>query len=853
MNTMPLVSLAFRQFRSARQRLFLFLSAISLSIATLVAVQSFAANLHGNVRHQARAMLGADLELTSERPFDAPVQHTLAELAATGAEVAKLTSFVSMVRNPTNDSIRLVQVRAPQPGFPFYGAALTRPAGRWAALHDDRNAIVDPGLLSALGVSVGDVISLGETEFRITATIERMPGDIEITSSLAPRVFIPDAYVGETRLLGPGARADYTAFLRLPDPARAKSIEQHYRPTWRSARVNARSLDDQQEQLHAALGNLASYVGLLGVFALLLGGIGISSAMSAHMTREVDTIALLRCLGATSRQVIAIYLLQASAMGVVGAVLGILLGVGMQWTLPRLIADLLPVEVAVRIDGAAIAMGFLTGIWAAITFSLLPILQVRLVPPLAVLRRHVEAPPLFLRDTARWIAWALLLSSALAVILYQAPNVRVGMVIAASIAATLLVLAVCAHGYMRLLRRSPYARLSYIFRQGIASLFRPGNRTVTVVLSLGFGVFLLATLMITQASILQPLVVDAEGRANLMLLDVQPDQLTGIKENLDSHGIKLLQSDPLVPMRIAAIERLPTRRRAHGYTTAGGSNGDGADSDWSTHEYRSTYRDTLPSSDTLVAGAWWGAHAEQGSHETRGVSLVADIAAMLDVGVGDRIDWNVEGMTISTVVKSLRNVNLLQLEPHFFAIFEPGTLRDAPLTWLLLARAEDEAVRATFQRNTVARYPNVSIIDVTQVQGALDEIIGRVSFVVRFLASFSVATGFVVLLGAIATGQAQRVREVTLLKTIGATRRQIRAALFAEYALLGMLASDLGVALALAAAWALDRHVFRVPLTADVVSLTLISIAIPLLTALVGLSGSREVLQTAPLKALRDV
>ncbi len=852
MNTMPLAFIAFRQFRFSRQRLLLFLSAISLSIATLVAVQSFAANLQGNVRHEARAMLGADLELTSQGPLDARVRQTLAELATTGAAVAKLTSFLSMAHNPVNGAIRLVQVRAPQPGFPFYGEALTRPAGRWASLHDDRNAIVDPGLLTALGVTVGDSISLGETEFRITATIERMPGDIEITSSLAPRVFIPDAYVGETKLLGPGARAEYAAFLRLPDPTRAKSIEQHYRPTWHSAHVSVRSLEDQQEQLHAALGNLASYVGLLGVLALLLGGIGIASAVSAHMTREVDTIALLRCLGATSRQVIAIYLLQASAMGLAGALLGILLGVAMQWTLPRLIADLLPVEVAVRINGAAIAMGLLTGIWAAITFSLLPILQVRLVPPLAVLRRHVEAPPLLLRDTARWIAWALLLGSALAVILYQAPNVRVGMVIAATIAATLLVLAVSAHGYMQLLRRSPYARLSYTFRQGMASLFRPGNRTVTVVLSLGFGVFLLATLMITQASILQPLVVDADGRANLMLLDVQPGQLTGIEAALESHGIELLQSDPLVPMRIADIERLPTRRRERAYTGPGSRDGDGASEDWSTHDYRSTYRDTLPNSDTLVAGAWWGAHEEHSANATRGVSLVADIAGILDVGVGDRIDWNVAGMTISTVVRSLRNVNLLQLEPHFFAIFEPATLRDAPQTWLLLARAEDEAVRTGFQRDMVARYPNVSMIDVTQVRRALDEIIGRVSFVVRFLASFSVATGFVVLLGAVATGQAQRIREATLLKTIGATRRQIIAALFAEYALLGMLGADLGLALALAAAWALDRYVFRVPLTADVVSLTLITVAMPLLTALVGLSGSREVLQTAPLKALRD-
>jgi putative ABC transport system permease protein len=832
--------------------LFLFLSAISLSIATLVAVQSVASNLHGNARQQARAMLGADLELTSTRPFDTRIQQSLAKLAATGAEVARQTSFVSMARNPANDSVRLVQVRAPQPGFPFYGTAVTRPAGQWESLHDDRNAIVDPGLLAALGASVGDVITLGETKFRITGTIERMPGDIDITSTLAPRVFIPDAYVGETGLLAPGARADYMAFLRLPDPAQARSIEQQYRETWRSSRVTARSFDDQQEQLHAALGNLASYVGLLGVFALLLGGIGIASAMSAHMTREVDTVALLRCLGASSKQVITIYLLQAGVIGVVGATLGILLGVGLQWALPRLIEDLLPIDVAFGIDGGAIATGFLIGVWASMTFSLLPILRVRLVPPLAVLRRHVEAPPAILRDTARWIAWALLLSSALAVVLYQAPNVRVGFVIAVSIGATLSVLAVCAHGYMRLLRRSPYARLSYVFRQGVASLFRPGNRTVTVVISLGFGVFLLATLMITQASIVKPLLVDAEGQANLMLLDVQPDQLAGIRRSLDSRGIALLQSHPLVPMRIAAIERSPTRRESRNQATPDGANADSGGTDWSTHEYRSTYRETLPSSDTLAAGTWWGAQDEKDSQEARGVSLVADIAGMLDIGIGDRLDWNVQGTTIPTVVQSLRNVNLLRLEPHFFAIFEPGALRHASPTWLLLARAGDEAVRAAFQRDTVAHFPNVSIVDVTQMQGALNEIISRVSLVVRFLASFSIATGFVVLLGAIATGQAQRMREVTLLKTLGATRRQIRTALLAEYALLGMLSADLGLALAVAAAWALDTYVFRVPLAADVLSLASISIALPLLTALVGLSGSREVLQTAQLKALRD-
>lgn len=843
MNTLQLASLALRQNRLSRHRLFLFLAAISLSIATLVAVQGFAANLQGDLRDKARTMLGADIELTSARPFSPRVRQTLAELAATGTVSANSTSFLSMARNPASGATRLVQVHAPERGFPFYGAPRTQPAGRWAGLHGAKNAIVDPALLVTLGVAIGDSITLGETEFRITGTIERMPGDIEIATSFAPRAFIPAAYLAETKLLGPGSRAEYAAFLRLPDPTRVQAVQRHYRPLWSLDHVSSRSLEEQQEQMQTALRNLASYVGLLGVFALLLGGIGVANAMSAHMTRELDTVAVLRCLGATARQVIGIYVLQTAAMSFAGAVLGILLGAAMQWTLPRLIADLLPVEVAVRLDGATVAMGLLTGIWIAIAFSLQPILQLRRVSPLATLRRHVEPPAPVLRDPVRWCVWVLLLASVLAVILHQTPTLRVGLAVAAAIAVTLLALAVSGHSYLRLLRRSPYARLSYTFRQAIANLSRPGNRSVTVVLSLGFGVFLFATLMVTQASILQPLVVDAEQRPNLALLEVQPDQLAGVKAQLEAHRIKLLQSDPIVPMRIAAIERVPAPRREHA---------DSGTQDWSMHEYRSTWRETLPASDMLTAGTWWKSPRERRAEAIPAVSLATDIAAMLNVGVGDRIDWDVEGQTLPTIVRSLRAVNLLQFEPHFFAIFEPATLRAAPQTWVLLARGADETARATFQRDIVAGYPNLSVIDVTQVQRALDELIGRLSFVIRFLASFSVGTGLIVLLGAIATVQSQRLRETTLLKTLGATRRQIRAIAFAEYALLGVVAADLGIALALTAAWALVRYVFKVPLTADAVSLTLISVAMPLLTALVGLSGSREVLRTTPLVALRD-
>ncbi len=862
MRTGQLLSLAFRESRFARKRLFLFLSAISLGIAALVAVQGFASNMQQEVRAQARAMLGADLQLASREPFGPRSEEVLDSIAADGVDISRVTSFASMARHPETDAARLVRVRAPEPGFPFYGTIETEPAGQWSTLHEGRNVVVDPALLVALGAEVGDSIAIGEAQFRVTGELRRLPGDIELASSFAPRVFMPAAYLDETELLGFGARVEYEAFLRTPDAAAAESIEDEYRPVWRAERVRSRTLEDQQEQMEEALGSLAGYLGLVGVFALLLGGIGVASAVSAYMAGKVDSVAVLRCIGATSRQVFAIYLLQAAVMGFAGAVVGVLLGGAVQWTLPSMLEGLLPVDVQIRVDGTAAATGLLVGTWAAVAFAFLPLLQVRGVSPLAALRRRVEPLPRSSRDPLRWGAWAALGVSVLLLVVYQTQGVVVGLSVAAGIGGTILVLWLAARAVTRLLRRSPRGRLAYTLRQGVANLHRPGNQTVTVVLALGFGVFLIATLVLTQANILRPLMADTDTRFNLIFLDVQADQVAPVEQMLMDRDLAVVESVALVSMRVASVNGEPVRRRSTEPRdgSAGSGTSPGAEPDdqrgprnWAVRrEYRSTYRDTLTSSEELVAGEWWDSERETQGREPFEVSLETEIAEQLGVDVGDRIDWDVQGVIVPSVVTSLRAVDWARLEPNFFAVFEPAALLEAPQMGVLLARAEDAAVRAAVQRDVVASHSNVSVIDLTLVQRALDEVVGRVSLVVRFLAGFSVATGFIVLLGAVATGRRQRIRESVLLKTLGATRRQIGTILLTEYALLGTLAVMVGVGLSLGAAWGLARFLFEVPFAADPLPLATLAAAIAVLSAAVGLSASREVFRSTPMEALRE-
>lgn len=871
MSLRPLLALSWRESRFARRRLLLFLSSITLGVAALVATQSFAANLAAGVRDQARDMMGADVSLSSNRPFGPRTERVLDSLRQARVPVARVTSFASMALAERTGGARLAQVRAVEPGYPFYGEIVTGPAGRWAALHGGRNALVDPALLIALDARVGDAIQLGETAFTIIGTLEKVPGAVGIGSLFAPRVYIPARYVRETQLIRMGSRADYEAYARMP-AANAERLLADRRAALRGERVGISTAREQQADLDRALRRLGSFLSLVGTFALLLGGIGVASAMGAYIAQKRDTVATLRCLGATAPQVIFIYLLQAGVMGLIGAALGTAIGLAVQWVLPRLLAELLPVEVDTALSLPAVLTGIGVGVWIAVAFALLPLIATRRISPLQAIRRRVEAD----EETRRrdpWTigGWTLLAASIVALVFLQAGEMGTGIGFTAGIAATLFALWLAAWLVTRAARRAPTGALGYPTRQGIANLHRPGNQTRVVVLALGFGVFLLAVVYLMQSNLLRPLRVNASSQGNLLLFDVQQDQEAGVARILAGGGTAVLQRAPIIPMRIHSINGVLASTLAPG---RGADDEAGADSageernerrdgppgsddapeGWAVRrEYRSTYRDTLVDSEKLLRGRMWrpGAGGQAGGGPAE-VSMDVSVAEDLKVDVGDQIVWDVQGVRIPTRITSIREVDWQRLEPNFFAVFPTEVLQGAPQTWVMLARAPNAPARATAQRDVVRRYSNVAVLDLTAIQAALDDVLGRVAAVIRFLAAFSVATGFIVLLGAVLSGRLQRIRESVLLRTLGATRRQIARVLLAEYLSLGLLAALAGILLAVIAGWALAKWLFEVDYAVPVLPLLWLALGVTALSAAVGLLASREVFRHTPLEALRE-
>jgi putative ABC transport system permease protein len=843
-------SLAWRESRTARRRLLLYMSSISLGVAALVAIDSFSANIVQSVKDQSRSLMGGDVSFNSSKPFPPAVDSLFDSLSHHGFSFARLTTFPSMAVVPRNSGTRFAQVRGVTDNYPFYGGVTTEPAGRWSLLTQGPNAIVDPSILTSLNARIGDTLRLGFGTFTIVATIKDVPGAAGIAEMLGPRIFIPAKYVAETQLLVFGSTADRTVLAKIPPGVDPDKFVKPFKKRLDDQQVRSRTVTQTEMSTQDAIENLTDFIAIVGLVALLLGGIGVASGVRAFVARKIDTVAVLRCLGASSGQVMTIYVVQAAAMGLLGAAAGAALGVAIQFLLPQALTGFLPIDVKVTLVPTAVLTGLAVGGWIALIFALRPLLALRNVSPLQTLRRDTDADVLRMRwtDAPRIAVNAALVLSVLGIALSRAQTTRQAFAISAATGAAILALAVSAGLLSWAARKGLRAGWPYVFRQGVANLYRPGNQTRAVTLALGFGAFLVSTLYLVQSNLLHRFTTAAtEARGNVVFFDVQQDQVTGL-DSIVRRGNDVVQLAPVVTMRIAAING---KRVTDMKPTVRGQPGRAA---WALRrEFRSTYRDKPAASETIVAGKWFSDSAVKYARDTGEISLEEGIGKELNVKLGDVISWNVQGVEIPSRITSLRKVVWTRFEPNFFVVFAPPVLKGAPNQYVMLAQVKDPAAVSLLQREVVNRFPNVSSIDLTAIKRTVDKIVGKVSLAIRFMALFSLAVAIPVLFSAVSATRRERIREGVLLKTLGATRGQIARILLAEYSLLGLMGGLTGMLLSLAGGWAVVRYIFKTPFAPAFVPVAGIAAAIVALTLLIGLLAGRDVFRETPVTALRDV
>jgi putative ABC transport system permease protein len=836
--------MAWRETRSSFARLMLFVAAIVMGVAALVAISSFGDNLDRAIDDQAKTLLGADLVIDGRMPFDEPME---ALFDSIGGEQAREVRFSSMVLFPSTGATRLSQIRAMDGNFPFYGELETVPVGAVEQFRgSDRSALVDDTMMLQFGIEVGDSIRVGNVTYAIAGRLVSIPGESLAQGLAGPRIFIPGSTLEETGLVQRGSQLYYYQYFRFDDARDVNALVAEISPRLNESRVDSETVEDRKRALGRALSNLTRFLNLVGFIALLLGGLGIASAIYVYIQKKVNTVAVLRCVGVSVRQSVMIYVVQAMGMGLVGAALGTLVGIGIQKIVPLVLADFLPVDIDFGVSVSAIVTGFLIGIGITVLFALQPLLEVRRISPLLAIRKRYESDgsgdgrP----DPLRWAIYAVVGGGILFTAIMLTDQVMVGLGFFGAVIVSFGLLWAIGFGLTRALKRWFPSGSRYVVRQGLANLFRPNNQTLVMVVTLGFGTFLIATLFLSRDMLLNQIeITGSQNQPNFVMYDIQTDQREPLRALLeDDFGLEVLQDVAIVTMRMTHIngERVEALRDTGAVRIP----------NWLyQREVRATYREQITDAERITAGEWIGYFDDFDGLVP--ISLEQGVSQSMGVGLGDKFTFNVQGIPLQAYVASLREVNWQQVQPNFIFTFPAGILEEAPQFHVFVTQVPDRATGAVIQRDIISRFGNVSIIDLDLVLTTVDSILSRVGFVIRFMAMFSVITGLIVLSGAVVASRFQRIRESVLLKTLGARGMQVLQIMSVEYLVLGVISALTGLLLALGSAWALAWFVFEAVYVPDPRSVALLLVGVVGITMAIGLFNSREIYRKSPLEVLR--
>jgi len=834
-----------REARASRRPFLLYGTCMALGIASLVGLHGMRSTTERAVDQQSKQLLGADLRVESRAPIEGEgAEPLLAFEASEQVETTRVTRFGSMALAEASGRSRLVDIQSVEANFPLYGRVESEPPDRFDALHLSRDpaALVDPSLLIQLDTAVGESLSLGEVDFEIVGTIAKAPGGFGMQTQIAPRVLIADRYLEATRLIRPGSLVEYQHFVRAKPRELDAFVEEHLNEL-RSARLVLTTAQGYRNELNRSFGVLTRYLGLVGLAALALGGVGVAAGVRVFVAEKLESVALLRSLGASRGDIFLLYGCLATILGTAAGAVGAAFGTVLQWGLPRFMQGLLPVEVEVVIEPEAIVTGVVLGLWVTLLFAAGPLIDLVRVPPLRALRADFAAEPV--PRSGRFAIAAALGVSVVLVSLWQAPKASVGLWFALGLGLALLVLAAAARACMAALRGRAFDRVPYAVRQGIANLFRPRNHTMASVLTVGFGLFLVLTLHGVQRNVLDQIAVDREpDRPNIVLFDVQPDQREPIEARLRERGARITDSAPLISARIASVRGERIGRLLE-------SGGQRRELRWALQrEYRLTYAAQLRDTETIVAGRWW--YGETHSEVPIPVSVDTSIRDSLALEIGDEIVWDVQGVEVEGFVQSVREVDWDRLATNFFVVLPPGMIEAAPQSAVLLAHMTDPDARAELQRDLVRDFSNVSVLDATLILSAVDSMMDRMATAIRVLAAFTIATGLMILVAASISARQERRREVALLRTLGASIEVLRRILATEVVMLALVAAFVGTCIAAVSSWLLVHFVFELPVALPWKDFVLLAAASVVVSTLLGALGAASDHRAPPLARLRS-
>lgn len=830
--------MAWRDARHNFSRLFLFVASLITGIAGVVAIASLNYSLQADLDSNAKELLGADIVVGANRAFEPEV---LAVLDSSKLPYASDAEMASMVLFMNNNRSRLVRVMGIEGPYPFYGQVETLPPNAYPKIHEGRYVILDETLASQYEVSSDDTLKIGNSYFKVAGVVQKIPGGGGVLSTFTPSVYISMRELDSTGLIQYGSRVQYKRFFKTETDEQAEVIGKEWRPTLRKYGHWYDTINERKEELGNGFQSVYRFFTLLAFMALILGCIGVASSVHIYAREKRDEVAVLRCIGSSGWQAFNIFFIQVFVLGIIGSMLGAILGLGIQQLVPLIFQGSLPIELQFGISWRALLEGLSLGIVISVLFTVLPLVAVRFVPPLSVLRADFEPASIF--SKTKWIVILLVALFPILAAWYQTKSILIGLAFSVGLAVALGCLSLVAFLLLTLVRKYFPKNAAFIFRHALSNLFRPNNQTRVLMVSIGLGAFIIATLNVIQYSLLDQVEFTGnENQSNTILFDIQPAQKEGVVALIKSHDLPVNQVVPIITCRISDL-------KGRSVSTLQQDTTDNIPNWALTREYRVTYRDSLHISEEMLEGEIQ--QLKKGQRDSVWVTISEGMQESLDVKIGDSLVFDVQGVPIPAKIGGIRKVDWPKDPPNFIFVFPSGVLEQAPQIWVAATRVDEQQAANRFTQELVMAFPNVSLIDLRLILSTVNDLFNKIGMVVKFLALFSIVTGLVVLAGAVMNSKFVRIKENVLLRTLGARTRQITQITLIEYSYLGLFSALTGILLSMISGWFLTHFFFEVNFSFNALDLSYLGIAVMALTLLIGWFNSREVISTPPLQILR--
>ena len=854
--------MASRELRAAQGKFFFVILSVAIGVAALTGVRGFSASFRGALLVRARTIMAADLSARMVQQPTPTEERSLSELqTADGVRMTPVTEMLSMASSAKSMDPLLVSLKAVDPTvYPFYGKVDLAPAGRLAEALSDDTVVVASDLLLRLHLQIGDGLKLGDKVFRIAAVVTNEPDRLTGTFASGPRVLISRRGLESSGLLAEGSRAGQRFLFKLPTRPQVDAASDTAVGAMKERLVNLlpeAQVTDYRETnpaLTEGLDRSTSLLSLMSLVALVLGAVGVAMAMRAHLAERLDTIAIMKSLGARSGQIVGIYLLQTVVLGLIGGLLGVALGVGVQLVFPYLIERLVHLEVTLHVQPMTVLTGLLAGVATTLLFTLPPLLDIREVRPILILRRAMEteteggwrgALGRLIRRPAQLVAGAVILVGVALIATVLSDSAQVGRYFALGLVGVLLALTAVSSlllgGLRRVLARTRLS-LPSVLRHGLANLYRPGNPSAALLAALGLGVMQITTVYLVQQAVVRELHISASPELpNVFLIDITPEEIDGVRSLIAGQKVVTAPAEflPIVSSRIEAIDGVPAAElRLRNYPKR------------MLQTIALTWSDGLLPGVKVEQGSYWTAAQAAGAEKSPLVAIDERAAGRLKVHIGSRIVFAAQDAQLTATVMAITKADGQHVSSRAEFVLPRAAIGKLPTVWYGGVHSQpdrvDELVRALYRG-----YPTVTVINVAAALETVRQVVVQITYIVQFLAAFSIFAGIVILASAIAGTRYRRLREVVVLKTLGGTRGRIAAIFSIEFAVLGLVAAVVGVVFANLIA-RLVLHKMEVVFHFHPLWNLGVLLVTMLLTVATGWMASYRVLGQKPLEVLRE-